>query len=118
MISLLVAVVVALAWWATPWRGRSGGERVWLSVVTLNTLVCFGVPTVATISPWRSTLSVLSTVSYAASIVLTIAGGILWFRSTALNRAPRRWITAMMLCALPFLLWSAVGLLFAVTSRR
>ena len=81
----------------------------------LNTFVCFGVPTVAATSSWRPILNWLSTANYAGSLLLTVTGGILWFRSRAADRAANRWIAPMILCAIPFLLWSAVGMLFAAT---
>lgn len=118
MFVVLVWIIIALLSWAIPWKGMPIPRRIWAIAGALNAIACLSVPTTAATSPWRARMDALSAITYWASLILTLVGCALWFGSDAPNRKPRQWLAALILCALPFAAWSAVGLIFGLAYSR
>jgi hypothetical protein len=49
----VVACVIAIAAFRTPWRALTPIERVWAGLALCDAVVTFAIPTVAATSPWR-----------------------------------------------------------------
>jgi hypothetical protein len=50
---IVVAIVIAIAAFRTPWRALTPIERVWAGLAICDAVLTFAIPTVAATSPWR-----------------------------------------------------------------